>query len=83
MCFLLTALRLHLHEQPLLARDLGGHILVVDKVVQCRETEADPAEVLHQGLGVGGAVDGDDEAGAVESRQLAELEEGHEAGTVS
>src|SRR5690349_24807688 len=59
------------------------HVVVMHKVVERRQSEANPAEIFHQGLGVGGAVDSHDKAVAAEVRQFAELEEGHEAGSLS
>jgi hypothetical protein len=68
---------LHLHEQPLLASNLSKHIVIMDEVVERRQPEANPAEIFHQGLGVGGTVDGHDKAVAAEVLQFAELEQGH------
>lgn len=70
---------LHLHEQPLTARDLGMDIVVVDKIVQRREPKADPPEIFQQRGGVAGSVDGDDESVAGKLGLFTELEESHEA----
>jgi hypothetical protein len=79
LCILLTALSLHLHEQPLLAGSLGFHVLIGHEVIECRKAKADPTEVFHEGLGIGRAIDGYDKAVASEVRYFAEFEEGHEA----
>ena len=80
LVFLDVRSSLHLHEQPLLASNLSQHVVVMDEVVERRQPETNPAEIFHQGLGVGGAVDGHDKAVAAEVLQFAELEQGHEAG---
>lgn len=72
-----TRLRLHFHEKPLVADQL----FTVAELVQCRKTEANPAEVLCQGLFgelVGVAIDADDETVAGEVIDFAEFQEGHQ-----
>jgi hypothetical protein len=68
---------IHVHEQPLVARERGA----VGKVVERGQREADPAQVLDQSIAshlVGVAVDADDKAVAREVVDFAEFEEGHE-----
>jgi hypothetical protein len=73
---------LHIHEQPLIARELGA----VGEIVQGRQAESDPAQILNHGIArsrVGVAVDADDEAIAGEGVDFAKFEKGHEPTHVS
>lgn len=72
-----SSLSLHIHEQPLVARQLSS----IGKVAQRCQAKANPAKILDHGIALGGvgvAVDADDKAVAGEGVDFAEFEEGHE-----
>jgi hypothetical protein len=73
---LLLCLDVHVHEQPLLTRNL----VLLGEVVEGGELETDPPKIFGQSLGYssfGMTIDADDKAGATEVRNIAQLEKRH------